>query len=161
MVIKYGYTGDDFLCEACFYQKECDELCYGSVIKLFQKLDLWPGNPQDIADRMKSTNVETLWADLKETYSPIYPNISGYNRGSHTSCGWSNTLHPELDKVVSGRVAKVMEAKGGHFEQQLQKLENSKDGILDELQVSKDLSDFDELLDLAPPEAMEGLNDEE
>lgn len=144
MVIKYGYSGDEFLCKSSTHREECDSLCYGYMIKHFQKLDLWPGNPQDIADGMKSTSIWTLWTDLKKLKSPILPNnystYQPYNQSpGHQSCSWSSTLHEELDMVVLDRVPKVMEVYGSHFKQRLWKLDISKDGILDELQVSKGL----------------------
>lgn len=145
MVIKYGYSGDDFLCRESVNREECDSLSYGYMIKHFQRLDVWPGNPQDIADRMNSTSVETLWTDLKKLNSPTFPHNGHYHYNhysqsyGHEGCSWSSTLHAELDTVVRDRVSKVMEVYRGHFEQQLRKLDVSKDGILDELQISKDL----------------------
>ena len=165
MVIKYGYSGDEFLCKSSTHREECDSLCYGYMIKHFQRLDLWPGNPQDIADRMKSRSVGRLWRDLKKLNSPILPvqlsQRHNYNQSyRHEACSWSSTLHEELDMVVRHCGSKVMEVYRRHFKEQLRRLDISKDGILDELQVPKGLGEFVDPPDSAPPKDMEDLNDE-
>ena len=144
MIIKYGYSGDKFFCKSSTHREECDSLCYGYMIKHFQKLDLWPGKPQDIADRMKSTSIGILWTDLKNLKSPILPIEYSQNHYytqyyGHETCSWSSTLHEELDTVVFDCGSKVMEVYRRYFKEQLRRLDISKDGILDELQVSKGL----------------------
>ena len=68
---------------------------------------------------MEATTVQKLLADLKNMKSPIYPvdeYSNPYHRShngsyeDHADCGWTNMLHEELDRVIGGKVEKVIDA---------------------------------------------------
>ena len=127
LVYEYG-SSDKPLCKGRVPRDECDALNFGHLVRRLQKLEIWPGDPKDIVNRMKARSVEEVLGDIEKIRSYEYPCGGGHGNGyysnhfvSHTVRGFTNTLHNHVQDL-NRKDFGVVERSRGHLEAQRQKL---------------------------------------
>ena len=109
MVNRYGYSEGVSNCKGGEYEDECDALIYGHLVRQLQKLALWPGEPQEIANAMTTSSVEALFSDVKSIESYVY-----YDH-YQDECGCATVLHDVAKELVNRAGSELIES----YEKQL------------------------------------------
>ena len=105
-VNRYGYSEGVFNCKGEEHEDECDALIYGHLVRQLQKLALWPGKPQEIADAMTAGIVQKLLSDVKGIENYIYPDHY------QDECGCATQLHDQVEELVDGAGSELVESFG-------------------------------------------------
>ena len=120
-VDRYGYSEGVSNCKSDEHEDECDALIYGHLLRQLQKLALWPGKPEDIADAMTTGSVEDLYSNVNNIESYTYPDFF------HRKCGCDTQLHDEAEELVNGAGSELIESYGKQLDTRRKELSSKMD----------------------------------
>lgn len=133
MVEKYSFTSNDTICKAKWGQEDCDIFVLGHLVRQLQKLQIWPGKPDEIINRLNGKTISNVHAEIKAMHDFMRPDtgkqrfLSSSVSLVHIGCGCTSTL-VDLSKAAmdESRMSSIPEPERRHLQVQLQKVMVSK-----------------------------------
>jgi len=98
----------------------CDALVLGSLINQLLPLQIWPGNPNEVASRINYLSIAHLSMRLDHLMK-----CHTYPSGRHTNCGFVTKLTEGTRRIVANMPSGIQDSHRTHMATQRQKLSQS------------------------------------
>ena len=114
---KYSSSYDRNLCKESSDKEVCNALVLGYLVIQLQRVQLWPGDPDDIVIRMDEKSIsDVLWA-IRGIHEYMIPKGrlpkcaaagGGSSSMSHRTCGCTSALLNAVDLIVDAQKRKCL-----------------------------------------------------
>ena len=133
MVNKYISSNNKRVCKGIWGQGDCDMFMLGHLVVQLQKIQLWPGDPKELAKCMNTKNLLEVLVDIKAFHDYMKPEggkpkcLAADRSSAHVGCGCTNALVKTATQLILGdKEFKDLELEKKHLQSQRLKLEPSK-----------------------------------
>lgn len=137
-VTKYSCSGDESLCKELSNKEVCNALILGYLVIQLQRVQLWPGTPEAIANRMETKSIADVYGAIKKIHDYMRPKdgsrrsaqaaASPNSMDHHLACGCTSALLEAVKPIVDAerkKCIKMPEPVKERFKKQREKQETT------------------------------------